>query len=122
MRNGDSRKLDMGLFLCLPLAVCISFLTSLSFSKFSLGRENADVFNNFREENRLLIEEANLKIFERPIAQELGEPTRENYLATKGTIKTVHSTHLRTPYIRPWWEVILWFLFPSGRQLVEHNI
>jgi hypothetical protein len=46
--------------------------------------------------NRLKVEEANVKKYETPIAKQLGEPTRASYEQAKGEYRTNNSTHFIT--------------------------
>lgn len=60
----------------------------------------------FTKENMLLMETLNLKTYETPIANQLGEPTRGLYTDTRGCQRMNNSTHHRAIYNRPWWHYI----------------
>ena len=71
------------------------------------------------------IEESNLKTYETPIANELGEPTRSSYYDNIGTKDMLNSTHFTTAVMvaRPWWHYVLfWKLFVPNAILTEHNL
>jgi len=55
--------------------------------------EGKEVYSEYMK-----IEKANLKKYETPIAQQLGEPTRRTYGSHKGMIGMNNSIHYRTTY------------------------
>ena len=74
--------------------------------------------------NKDIVEALNLETYEIPIANELGEPVRDNYDASRGSIDMNNSIHFRTTkiYTRPWWHYLApWNWFKSNRVVTDHN-
>lgn len=68
-------------------------------------------------------EPLNLETYEMPIAKELGEPIRTDYLATIGFMNMKNSTHFRTISTSPapWW--YNWLPWNWGKPyVINHNV